>query len=414
MAVQALIASGVACPLYDPRLAREHRARFFRDDIPELQYANSLFVPSGKWPVRGWVLVRRGDYNAIPNLYATDFGLQIDDFANGPLLFRNLVLVQARCVTRGLAADPNAVYLVELTDHQGVLWNPWAHFPTSSQYNVVSPAYPGQYHLASLGPGGVPWTWDQMVGDLWGQMGAFLGPYPGLPAAPAGTPENYVFVGESCWKALNRVLDYLGLTMSCDLTQAAPYGINTLGGADARFAALLARYAGLLEDDYEWIDAGSGRVPGQVIVYFHRRNQDYGTEETVRNDLLQWSTSPFYAVTVPGPAPYNQAAGTGHLWADFTVRFDVDGNPLAADVATAAVLAQERADDYYARVTRGTAGYLRRVYAGALPFYAGGLVDGVRWFMDFRRPGPDGISRFGWCTELIRGPQPPWPQVEVR
>ena len=102
MAVQALIAAPgssqqATCPLYDPRLVREHRARFFRDDIPELQYANSIFVPTGRWPCRGWVLVRRGDYNKIPNLYATNFQLQIDDLSGrGAMLFQNLVLVQAR------------------------------------------------------------------------------------------------------------------------------------------------------------------------------------------------------------------------------------------------------------------------------------------------------------------------------
>lgn len=417
MATQALIATSSSgqqflCPLFDPRYARAHRRRFFRDDIPELAYANSLYQPSGRWPCRGWVLVRRGDYNLIPNLYATNFQLQIDDLSGrGPLLFQNLVLVQARCVSTGVAADPDAVYLVELTDRQGVLWNPWARFPTNSQYNVRSPAYPGQFDLASL-TGGSPWSWNTFIGNLWNQMGPFLGLYPGLPVTPVDTPEGWVFPGMSAWDALNAALDHLGLTVSVNLLNGTPYGIVQPGAPDAAHALLTQAFGRLLEDDYEWIDSGSGRAPGQVIVYFHRRYEVYGTEETVRNDTLSWATNAVYAVTVPAPAPYANAAGTGHLWSGFTVRFDVDGNPLAADVATAATIAQQEANNYYNRITRGTTGYMRRVYAGALPFHAGSQVDGVRWFQNQQRPGPDGVSRFGWCTSLIRGPQPPWPVLE--
>ncbi len=419
MATQALLAlnasgSQVAatCPLYDVRGVRAHRQRFFRDDIPELRYANSLLVPGDKWPARGWVLVRRGDYDQIPSLYATNFQLRIDDLNNGPLLFRNLALVQARCVSRGFAADPNALYLVELTDRRGVLWNRWAHFPTTSQYNVRSPAYPGQYNLASL-RGGVPWTWDQLVGDLWGQMLPFLGPYPGLPSVPTGTPEGWTFPGVPVLEALRDVLHQLGMTLSANLLLDAPYGIVAPEMADAAHVALLAKYQDLLEDDYEWIDMGSGRVPGQVIVYFHRRNEVYGTEETVRNDTLTWTANAVYAVTVPAPAPYDAAAGTGHVWSDFTVRFDADSLPLPADVAAAAAVAADQASQYYAHVTRGAQGYSRLVFAGALPFRTGSQTDGVRWYQDFQRPGMDGVSRFGWCTEVLRGAVPPWPEVEV-
>jgi hypothetical protein len=395
-----------AClPLFDPRRVREERARFRRDAPPELGHANSLFVPAGRWPSRGWVLLRRADYNLITNLYRTDFQLRVNDFNHGQLTFQNLVIVQAQCVTRGLSADPGAIYLVEVTDAQGVYWNPWAQFPTTSQYNVRSPAYPEQFYSPSLN-GGVPWTWNTMVGDLWGQM-PLLGPYPGLPITPAGTPENYAFPGVPGWQAMNSVLDYLGLTTSEDLTKTSPYGIVVPGAADATFSALQAKYAGLLEEDYEWIDGGSGRVPGQVVVYFHRRNQFYGTEETVRRDSPQWQSTPLYSVTVAAPARFSNAAGTAYVWADFTVRYDVDGNPLAADVATANAIAAERANQYYTRVYRGTLGYVRRVYSGALPFYAGSLVDGVAWRMDYSR------GRFGWVTELITGPQPPFPQVQV-
>ncbi len=163
----------------------------------------------------------------------------------------------------------------------------------------------------------------------------------------------------------------------------------------------------LLEDDFEYLDTGSGRVAGKLNVFFHVAYQYYGTEETVRRDDHQWQTIPPHLVVKTAPVPFNAAAGTAFLWDDFTVRLDVDGNPLAADVTTAATIATERATQYF-NYTRA-AGFLRRVYAGALPFKPGSQLDGVCWRQDFREQ-----TRGGWRTELVRGPQPPWPMVDVK
>jgi hypothetical protein len=394
----------VVCKLYDPLEIRENRERFDREQTPNLDYANSLYVPAGRWLTRGWILLKRQDYNLITNLYRTDFQLQIDDLIHPPLTFKNLSVVQARCVTRGLAAEPQAIYLVEITDGQGVMFTPWFAVGTSSQYNVRAPAYPEQYYSATLNAG-TPWTWSGMIGDLWNQGSAYLGAYPGLPIVPTGTPENFIFPGVPLWKAINQILDLLGLTIAEDLTLNTPYSIVQIGAADANFTATQAKYASLLEEDYEWIDSGSGRIPGAMIVYFHKRYQFYGTEETIRNDSLQWSTTPYWTVTVAAPAQFANAQGVGYLIDDFTVRSDRDGNPLAADVATANAIATERVTQYYNKAYRGTVGYLSQMYAGALPFVAGSLADGVRWFQDYRR------GEFGWCTGVVRGPQPPWPQL---
>jgi hypothetical protein len=392
----------VDIPLYDPVMVRQARSRFRREAIPELAYANALYMPGGRWPARGWVLVRRDDYFGIGQYGAVS--LQIDDFKNGPLIFKNLAIVQARCVSRGLAQDADSIYLVELTDQRGLLKNRWFEFPTNSQYNARAPAYPETFYATTL-TAGVAWTWSQMVGDLWAQMGTFLGAYPGLPSAPAGTPENFIFPGVCAWDALNQILDLLGMMVSVDLRQPAPYGIVVEGAADDAFDALTTKYTSNLEDDFDFIDTGSGRVPKQVVVYFHRRNQFYGTEETVRRDGLQWSTSALYSVTVAAPAQFALAVGVDYLWDDFSVRFDIDNNPMAADVATAIAIATERAQQYYNKIYRGTAGYMRRVYTGALPFVVGSQVDGVRWYMDYSQ------GRGAWRTEIMRTSEGPWPEV---
>ncbi len=405
------IQAAVTIPLFDPRRTRENRVRFRRDTIPELARANSIAIPVDRWPARAWVLVRRADYARLSQ-YATNLQLQFDDLSGAaPLTFQNLAIVQARCVSRGVLADSDALYLVELTDGRGILWNQWFQFGTTSAYNVRSPAYPEQFYSPSMNAG-VAYTWDTMIRNLWEQMGAFLGPYPGLPSTPTGTPENFWLPGVSAWEALLNALELLGFNLACDLTSATPYSIVTAGGADATFATLQAYYAARLEDDWEYIDAGSGRVPGSVTVLFHRRNQFYGTEETIRRDSSQWAMTMAYPVTVAAPAQFTGAVGSHYLWDDFSVRYDMDGTPLSADVTTANAIAAQRVTNYYANIYRSTVGFLNQVYTGLVPFTPGAQLDGVCFYMG--QHTVQNKVRFGFLTEIRRGQLPPWPELAVQ
>lgn len=388
-------------PLVNPRCVREHRSRFRRDLFPELDRANSYYSMAGRWPDVGWLLLDRGYFLKL-NPYATNLQLTISDYVNPPLTISNISIVQARCVTRGLASDPNSIYLVQVTNNEGVLYNPWFQYPVFAQYNVRAPAYDGSYYSGSLGAG-TPWTWDGMVGDLWSQAGGLLGTYPHLPTTPTGTPEGFVFAGVPLWEAISRVMDYLGMAISGSYPN---FTIVVPGSPDAAYTALSTKYGSqtspqfCMEDSMEYLDAGSGRVPSQVVVYFHKRYQVYGTEETVRNDASQWETiSPIYSVTIPAPSQFSSASGTGYLWADYTVRCDLDGNPLSSDVAIASAIAAERVTQFFDTIYRGTQGFLRHTFSGVLPFTTGSLVDGVRWF----NTGIPQESRMGWHTEVIRG-----------
>jgi hypothetical protein len=397
--------------LYDPAEIRRSRARFRRESLEMLQYANSLYCPTGRFPSKGWILLSRADYNTLVSFgktsraYGTSFQLQIDSLSP----FTNLSIVQAQCVTRGLASDTSAIYLVEITDDRGVLWNKWFQAPTQSQYNIRSPAYPQGFYSASLNSG-VPWTWNTMCQDLWNQMnsiaggGQLLGAYPGLPITPTGLPENWYFPGYSAWFALCDIMDHLGLSITCDLTEPDPFGIVMAGNPDPAFAALQAKY-GPAEEDLEWIDVGAGRVPAQVTVLFRKRNQFYGSEETVRADALQWSSSPYYQVAVSAPATFSNAVGVHYIIDDFSVQYDINGNPLASDMATAATIAAERVQQYFNKIYRQTSGFMNQTYPGALPFVTGSQVDGVCWEQDYSS------GRAGWRTSVVRGVYPPWPDI---
>jgi hypothetical protein len=399
-------------PLYDPIEVRTNRARFRRHAIPELAYANSFFAPGGEWPARGWVLMRQGDYANI-DTYSKDLILQFEDVQSQTSITLNgLTVVQARCVSTGVVNDPNAIYLVELTDVRGILVNQWFEFPVQpfdeggdyTAYNVVAPAYPGQYYTPTM-DGASAFTWDGMLDDLWTQMEGFLGTYPGIPIGPQGTPENFWFQGTSAWKALMRILDLLGLTIAVDLRSATPYSIVQSAGTDVPFTTLQNASATLLEDDQAYIDTGSGRVPGQVVVLFHRRNEFYGNEETVTLDEFQWATRSYYPITVEAPAQFTAAQGTHYFYDDFTVRYDQDSMPIASDVMMATTIANERVAQYYDHIYSSTVGFLDQTYTGIIPFSAGSQIDGVRWYQDYS------LGRGSWRTQIVRGMNPPWANV---
>lgn len=393
--------------LCDARSIFSNRQRFRREALPLLQRANHFYCPAGRWPFCGWVLLPRSDYSKL-NTYSTTLKLNIGDTtkANNVSTLSNLAIVQAQCVTRGLASDVDAMYLVELTDARGILYNEWFRWPASAEYNVRSPAYPGLFYSGSLSAGNA-WTWSGMLQDMWTKMTP-LGSWPGLPATPTGTPEGFWFSSVPGWSNLCDILDYLGMTVACDLTKASPYTIVNAGATDQTFLSLQTTYATNLEDDLEWIDTGAGRVPVSVDVVFRRRNEYYGSEETVRRDSLQWFSTPYYTVTVAAPAEFSAATGRHSIWSDFTVRYDQDGNPVAADVTTANSIATERVNQYFAKIYRQTLGYMSQVYSGALPFATGSQVDGVCWWLD------NASGKYqSWKTQVLRGPQPPWPKLEV-
>ena len=410
----------VQVPLYDPRSVRENRSRFRRDAIPDLERANSFYCPSGRWPSRGWILLARAEYNLL-NKYSTTLQLNIGDtrLPRNVSAINNLSIVQAQCVTRGLASDLNALYLVEITDGRGILRNKWFQFPIAARYNIRVPGYPQTFYLESMkdypfpsvGAGSkTTWTWATMLQDIWDGLGTFLGPWPGLPFAPVGTPEGFWFTGVSAWDALNDILEHLGMNVACNPMSATPFTIVKSGQADNLFELASVLYRPWLEDDLEWIDLGAARVPKYLKIYFRRRNSVYGTEETVayRNDTMaqQWAMKPLYTITITAPTAFASAVGTHYIWSDFTIRYDDSSNPLNADIATAQVIAQERATQYFAKVYRQTSGFMTRVYTGALPFYTSSQVDGVCWYQDYYHQ-----SRQGWRTKLVRGANPPFPEI---
>lgn len=405
--------SSLQFPLCDATYVKENRRRFRRESIKLLDRVTSFYCPTGRWGSRGWILLARSDYNQL-NPYSTSLQLHIGNTTdpNNVSTLKNLSIIHAQCVTRGLSSDSNALYLVEITDDRSVVYNDWFQCPVTVSYNIRAPGYPQTFHPGSMN-GGTTWTWSTMLSDLWGKMntldgGNVLGNFPGLPTTPTGTPEGFWLQGVPAWYAFNDILEYLGMTIACDLTKDQPFSIVIPGNPDTTFTNLQTRYIlrNNLEDDLEWVDTGAARVPKTVTVLFRKRYSIYGTEETVRYDSPQWNMTPLYPVVITAPATFANAVGAHYIWSDFTVRYDQDGNALAADTTMANTIAQERVNQYFNKIYRQTSGFMTQTYSSALPFVTGSQVDGVCWFQDYRDEHYQ-----GWKTQIVRGGYPPWPDI---
>lgn len=396
--------------LQEPQKAHAGRRRFARPDVPQLANANSLSVPTHRYPARGWVLLRKEDLDSL-DAYAPQT-LVFDDFSTS-LTFTGLYIVTTRCVTTGVIGSTSDLHLVELTDARGIYRNPQFRKTLNAQFNVRSPAYPDQYYTGSIN-GTAPWTWSQMVQTIWETM-PLLGTYPTLPTFPGQLPEGWIFAGVSAFDALCDVLDLIGCVVTWNPVGNV-YSVAQVGAADSSFATLSTQYT--LAEDLQDSALGSGSVPASVTVNFHRRNQFYGTEEQVRRDSSQWSTTPEYQKSIA--TTYMDAEGNAILWADFTVQYDVSGSTVAASASAADAYAAELAAYLVARITRGQ-GRMHRWYLNLAPFTVGSLVDGVCWRFGpaeltdqeaeslarsndaWKMPSRD-MRRWSWSTEIIRTP----------
>lgn len=355
---------------------------------------NSYHCPLGPEPGRGWVLLTRGQLDAIDlqnrygGLYDLAFALT-PEASTGPagtVTVKALVVTSVEQLTPGQDGDRSAAYLVGLADRRHV----YRRLPVDAAYNVrhvLTEAYiqgtVKSWTPGSPGLGGqpliVPWTWDQVVKDLWTQVGT-LGTYPGLPAGftPDGTPEDLEYWETPGLDALADVLRRLG----CDLAYnplLATFTIVQVGATDRAATDAFARWARWRHWDDLPLAAVRARIPQYVRVLFRKLPHVRAVDG-----------SPWYSIDVTDPTG-NSAAGGFEPGTRVLLHDDLHalyagsgagGNGTAPTNPNALTArANQRAADWYRRAWLLVAG-LRRVYplalgdAGLLP---GAQVRSVRW-----------------------------------
>lgn len=292
------------CKLHDLPCARPDRlmAGCEEQGIPTDLFdgkANSYTNVLGPSPGVGWVLLPRElvDSLDIEDEHVLEF---LGDAYDGqPVKCRRLHIVEARAALRiGIEDDPGAMYLVKLADRRDwAATRMWAE-SINKQYNVRNPIQIGEdadpddrYYIATRNPDtDEPWTWDEMVGDIWGEI-ELLGDFPGLPdnVEPDGTPENFVFNGNA-YDALTAVLERIGCALRHDPyteDDDSAFDLVELGTADDESDDLFEAARERLRTPDEPIEPHGRRTPSSVAVTF-RAVQSRGTESLLDDDEGHW------------------------------------------------------------------------------------------------------------------------------
>lgn len=230
--------------------------------------ANLFQCPAGREPGTGAVLL---SYASLKTLKGdADHTLTFEDDA-GKVELKRITVTRAECVVPAAADDDGRIYFVELADRRFHL----LRRPINRSFNAVSKGGTSpEYHSATTN-GGSPWTWQQLVTELWTLCG--LSGTPTLPATPHGTPQEFTFWGgvpnrfgraANCWDALCDVLDRLALVPDYDPV-ADTFSVVAAGGTNSVEAAAKSK---LDRADVSWdaapYDGDRGRRPEKLRVVF--------------------------------------------------------------------------------------------------------------------------------------------------
>lgn len=362
---------------------------------PEMARANSIMNPLGSAPCRAWLLMTRVNLNSLSK-ETTTHQIALQDAQGNKITLYKQVFVKARCLTPGISADANGLYLAEFSDQTWLVNNPTYNCTINKQYNVPAAAMGSGAYYYDTTNAGTAWTWATMWADLWTTtVGSILGTTPALPVTPNGAPTAFIFPGISGWEAINQVLARIGCALNLNpLASGNQFSVIQVGAADSAATTLLSQNASRKIHDEEFIESSIGKVPSGVTVYFHKANQDYGTENTTGSAAgKQWSTGASYQVSIAGPSGVPTGGVNHPIWDDLQALYDASGTLTNSSALN--TRAQERANDFYRWIQAPGGDFLHRTYSGLIPFDTGSIIRGVAWRQD---------GNGAFVTEAIRHP----------
>jgi hypothetical protein len=295
-----------------------------------LGLANSYRHPLGREAGTGHLLMTYSDFAALD--INTAYPLVFLDEQGNKQQIANLYIVKADAITPGHSDDAKTAMLVEVADVRSVL----AMSLIDTAYNLR--AYPGgSYQTVTLNSGS-PWTWSQMVGDIWGKVLAQA--FPGLPAgfAPDGTPDGFAYWAQSAWDALNDVLDRLGCAVLLDPTKGL-FSIIQLGSNSAAQAQLEAQR---IWDDYT-SEGVPPRLPAFITVRFRKQPRPVD------------GSSEWYLISVPDATGGNAGAIVNTVKIvedDLPAIYDCTSPPNLTNLAALTSRANQRAADWYRKAEK--------------------------------------------------------------
>ncbi len=164
------------------------------------RYANHFRVPIGETPGSGVILMQRADFQKVntsqPNTLTFDSGL-----GDGPLTLQKIEVEKYEDAFASATGDNLGIVVVTLADRRKTFQQ-----LANKAYNVRNSDASG-WQTSSLNSG-TPWTWKQIIDDLWAVVFGISAPTLGF--TPNGTPENFIYWETNAWKAVNLILTRIG------------------------------------------------------------------------------------------------------------------------------------------------------------------------------------------------------------
>lgn len=242
--------------------------------LPTHQRPNSYTCPLGRPHGTAWVLMLRGDIDAI--IGDASFTLTMKaEFENDDeqLTIPSLTWKRATRLNIGGPEDTNAPYLIELVDQRWQL----ERFSSTEliMANIRSAAQASDYLTGTAG------SWNDFIQALWESM-PILGGYPG-GITGTSVPEGYDVRNENPWPLLNTLLANLGKAIKYN-PLTATFSIVTI---IASGQTIPDGYQERLHRDTEIIEHNATRAPATIRVAFNRWYKNYGQEQDTEIDGWQ-------------------------------------------------------------------------------------------------------------------------------
>jgi len=162
----------------------------------------------------GFVLMDPASFAALPES-RDDLYLNFQDDLGGNITFGPLTVTSNDNILPSDEQDSASFYMVELADRRYL----WRQTSVGKSYNTL--VSDGSYNSGSLNSG-TPWTWQQIVDDLWGIIQTSFPDAqeqpPQIPSWVTGTPQGFYFWKTNAWSALCRVAEAAALICRFDPT----------------------------------------------------------------------------------------------------------------------------------------------------------------------------------------------------
>lgn len=214
---------------------------------------------------------------------------------------------------------------------------------------------------------GTPYTWQEVIDDLWALLPAAVAmAVPSLASAAASTPENLLFDGLSAWQAINRVATAIGCGICYDpLTET--FTLPELKETQDDLAALKTANENRLLWQYTPQDLPATNYPEKVKVSYQQIPGIEGYE------------SPFIPEPITDEVSLSVGGAVGTSWPIRDTLFARPANAAARTARTAEIR------DALIGLLRPMAEPWGAVYSGVVPFVTGEEITEVTWSSDGSR-----------------------------